>query len=350
MKNLKGLFFVLAFGLVLLASVAAVLADDWSEDSADVSKLTVYVNSEAAWVGYCDDNGAGFDCTTSQANVPALERDGTMSVRVTFKAAEDVSNVRVRAWINGYREEIEDKTGEFDIFEGTQYTKTLNLPVPADIDAKDTFTLYVKLEAKQELHGVDEAKIELSTQRISNRLEILSINPWSQNTGKLAAGATFYTDVVVKNIGNHLTEDCYVKVSIPELKLERTVYVGDIGSYDNDYEDAVKTTVSMKLPEDVKSGSYKLVVQAYNSKLSTEATQSVTVNGIASDNGTDNTNADNDNGVANRTEDNFGWEDVLMIISIVLAVAIIVLLVVMLVKQKSCTCDEKPEVEAENYY
>lgn len=354
MKNLKGLFFVLAFGLVLLASVSAVLADSWHEDSVDVSKLKVYINSEAAWVGYCDDTGAGFDCTTSQANVPAIERDSIMSVRVTFNASEDMSNVIVRAWINGYREDIEDKTSGFDIFNGTQYTKTLNLPIPADIDAKDNFTLYVKIETKNELHGVDEAQVNLSTQRTSNKLEILSVNPWSQNTGRLVAGTTFYTDVVIKNIGNHLAEDTFVNVSIPELNLERTVYVGDVDSYDNDYQDTVKTTVSMKLPEDVKSGSYKLVVQAYNSEISTEATQSITVNGVAkNDNGVNNNqNANNNvNGVvSNPNTDNFGWEDVLMIISIVLAVAIIVLLVVMLVKQRPCTCEEKPEVESENYY
>lgn len=329
MKNLKGLFFVLAFGLVLLASVAAVLADD-------ISTLRIYTDGNVVW-----SNGV-------QYATPALERDSNLNVRVVFTANVD-SNVRVKAWINGYREDISDTTGTFDIFDGVQYTKTLTLSIPSDIDAKDNYTLHVQIETGKDLDGYSEAKIDTTVQRIDNKLDILSINSWSQNTGKLVAGTTFYTDVVIKNIGNHLAQDTFVKVSIPELKLERTVYVGDIGSYDNDYQDAVKTTVSMKLPEDVKSGSYNLVVQAYNSELSTEATQSITVNGIASDNGTNNTSADN--GVANTTNaDNFDWQDVLMIISIVLAVAIIALLVVMLVKQKSCTCDEKPEVEAENYY
>lgn len=342
MKNLKGLFFVLAFGLVLLASAFTVLADSWTEDSVDISKATVYVNGDIAWRGSCVADGDDFSCTTTQYAIMAPERDSQVSVRIVFKAAEDLSNLKVSTWINGYREEIEDRTGEFDVFEGNQYTKTMLLTLPEDFDARDAYTLYVQIESKKSLHGIDKAEIDLNAQRIANKLDILSVTPWSQTTGKLNAGATMYTDVVVKNIGNHLSEDCYVKVSIPELNLERTVYVGDIGSHDNSYEDAVKTTVSMKLPEDA-AGNYKLVVKAYNSQISAETSKLIAVNGIEKQDTTDNTDNETD-------ETHFGWENVLMIISIVLAVAIIVLLVLMLVKQKPCKCEEKPETDAESYY
>ena len=301
MKNKIGLFFVLAIvGILgLLVSGATAVADTWTEPSLpNIAQMTIYVNGNVAWYGYCEPYSGpipsseeemqveyfgDYDCYTYQVNTPALERGENLDVKVLFKANKNLDEVKVHAWINGYREEIEDKTGEFDIFKHNLYSKTLFLSIPEDIDAKDTYTLHVKIESKTELSGVDEAKIETFVQRSSNLLEILSIDLYDHNNfykgvcGECSvtfeAGTILYADVVVKNRGNHVAEDIYVKLSIPDLCIERTVYLGDLGTHDNKYLDTEKITIALQLPE--KEGTYELVIEAFNSELGTKETRNI---------------------------------------------------------------------------
>lgn len=297
-----GLFFALALFVVALA--ASALADSWIETSVPtIKEMTAYVNSNVVWHGYCYpyywppiDNpreagisGAAISkwrCYTYQYNTPALERNEQLSVKVVFKATKDLSNIKVHAWLNGYREEIEARTGEFDVFKDNLYSKTLFLDIPYDIDARELYTLYVKIEGKQEFSGVDEAKINVQVQRIANILDILSIDLYDhqnyykevcgQCTSTFNAGSTLYVDVVVKNRGNHKAEDVYVKVSIPGLGISRNVYVGDIEAYDGysgKQEDTEKVTIALQLPEN--EGSYALEIEAYNSEISDRETREI---------------------------------------------------------------------------
>jgi len=348
MKNIFGNF-VLAFGLVVLGILMCantVLADSWTESgNISVDNMAVYADGNVVWHGACTKfgtpSGRGtWTCKTYNDAVAAFEPNSELTVRVVFKGASDMSGVKVHAWINGYRENIEATTGTFDVFKGMQYTKTLTLELPKDIDARDDYTLYVKLESKKELKGLDEAKIDMNVQRTDNLLEILSTNLWSYTEG-FTAGNTLYADVVLKNTGNHLAEDVFIKVSVPALGITRTVYAGDIGSYDNGYEDAVKRTVALILPDNVEAGEYELEIEAYNSEISADSSETFVISdGTATDTDSDDTSANDD---GNRVS----GDTIAMVISIVLAVAIIVLLVTLLVKQKP-NADEKPEVES--YY
>lgn len=304
MKSKLGLFFVFALVLSILA-VTTVLADTWKEYRVpDIKEMTVYANSNAVWHGFCypywwpiiDDPSESesepsrprpphWRCYTYQYSTPALEREEQLSVKVVFKSEKDLSNVKVHVWLNGYREEIEARTGEFDVFKGNLYSKTLFLDIPHDIDARDLYTLYVKIESNHELTGIDEAKIDMNVQRIANILDILSIDLYDhQNVYKsicgectttFNAGSTMYADVVIKNRGNHKAEDVYVKVSIPELGISRNVYVGDIEGYDGygKVEDTERVTVALNLPD--KEGSYDLVIEAYNSEITDKETRTI---------------------------------------------------------------------------
>jgi len=62
-------------------------------------------------------------------------------------------------------------------------------------------------------------------------------------------------------------------MSIPELCIEKTIYLGDLGSYDGKYEDTEKVTLALILPED--EGSYELVIEAFNSELETRETRTI---------------------------------------------------------------------------
>ncbi|MEM4215318.1 MAG: hypothetical protein QW484_03075 [Candidatus Pacearchaeota archaeon] len=301
MKNKLGLFFVMA--LVAIFAVTTVLADSWQEPSMpDIKEMTVYVEGNAVWHGFCyqyswppydptipttEATIVRWRCYTYQYSTPALERDSQLSVKVVFKSNKDLSNVKLHVWLNGYREEIEARTTEFDVFRGNLYSKTLVLDIPHDIDARVLYTLYAKIESNHELTGVDEAKIDMSVQRIANVLDILSIDLYDhqnyyrgvcgQCTSTFNAGSTLYVDVVVKNRGNHKAEDVYLKVSIPELGISRNVYVGDIEAYDGygKVEDTEKVTIALPLPN--TEGTYTLEIKAYNTEVSDKETRTIVV-------------------------------------------------------------------------
>lgn len=332
--------FVLITTLVFLLFTASTV-NVKASDVSDIKKMTVYINGNDVWHCY---TYIADDCDGYQYSVPAIERGTNMEVMVVFIANRDIENVRVRAWISGYREKIEAVTGKFDVFEGLQYSKVLVLSIPSDIDARDEYTLYVKIETKKDLSGCDEASIALTMQRTANLLKILSVDLWSSKgkSNEFKAGTRVYADVVIKNVGNHLAEDVFVKLSVPELGIERNVYVGDIGSYDNNYSDSAKITVPINLPSNAEAKSYEMIVKAYNSEVSTKKVitfkvvkeSEVQVPAPATEKEKE------------LVTEAIDWETVLMIVAIALAIAIVVLLVVLLVKQRA------PEIksEEESYY
>jgi uncharacterized membrane protein len=278
-----GLFFVLAIAMTL--ALTGVMA--WSESSEpDVAQMTVYFNDNVVSTGSCLSTPTPtWNCQVTQVGTYALERGEKVDVKVVFSAAHDLKEVKAHVWMSGYKDDVESETGKFDVFAGNTYTKTLTLEVPADIDAKDTYTMYVKIEGKSELTGVDEAKIDTSVQRASNLLEILSVNMHTMN-GKLNAGSTLYTDVVVKNRGNYVAEDVYVKVAIKELGTERTVYLGDIYPTDtDDEEDAMQAVVALAIPSDAESGSYTVTVSTYNDEVQETKYGTVVIGGAIAQEG-----------------------------------------------------------------
>ncbi len=283
MKN-KFLFFVLAiFALTLLTltSFNIVSADEWTETTLPaISYMLVYIDGEYAWYGNCTQvntsvNTSEWYCSTQQIANPGIERGSTLPIKVAFSSNIDLEEVKVHAWMSGYHDEIESKTSSFDVFEGNEYVKRLNLEIPSDLDARDTYTLHVKLEQQQDLSGIEEAKITMDVQRASNLLEILSMGVYSTSTYStynFEVGDNIFIDVVVKNRGNYEAEDVYVRASINELGIERTVYLGDLEPYDdNDDEDAKQITVIIPLPKETGEGTYTIEIRAYNNEASDTA-------------------------------------------------------------------------------
>lgn len=287
-STIFGLLFVLVASLVAITSVSTVSA----ALPNDIQEMTVYVEGNAVWHGYCylfpdptpiyDEFGrlisvGSWKCSTYQIATPALERGSEMTVKVVFKGGRDLSNVKIHTWINGYRDEIESRTGEFDVFANDQYTRSLFLQIPSDIDARDRYTLYVSIEGKRQFTGVGNAVMNLDVQRDANLLEIKSVDLYDHNADNIfTSGNTMFADVVVKNRGNHRADDVYVRVSIPEMGVSRNVYIGDLAPYDNDDEDAVKATLALPLLVG-KEGQFTVNIETYNSELSTKTTRTITV-------------------------------------------------------------------------
>lgn len=278
--NLK-FFGILAFlAFLVVALTASAVAETWHEDNVSISSMRVYVDGNIVWSGRCyaTISPSYYNCNTYQVATPALIRGETMPVKVVFTSEKDLGNVKLNIHINSYRDELVDETVEFDVFEGNQYSKDLSIKIPADMDAKDTYTLYVKLESRKELTGADEAKIDLAVQRVANDLSILNVELMTQNN-VFHPGNNIYADVVVKNTGNHDADDVYVKLSVKELGISRTVYLGDLTPTDCercDKEDTQRVSIALGLPLD-KSGTYTLEAEAYNSELSETVSKVITV-------------------------------------------------------------------------
>lgn len=277
-------FFAFALTVVSILCFSSVLADSWNMTTEPgMDQMTVYVDGNAVFDGSCVQvPGLSYwNCNTEQIIVPALERGSNTEVKVVLTPGKDMSSLEVRAWISGYHDDIEVETPKFDVFEGNVYTKKLNLELPSDLDAKDTYTLHVQVTYKNTLTGIESADIDTTIQRLANNLKILNADFFGSSS-TLKAGSTIYADVVVKNMGNHDLDDVFVKASIKELGISRTVYVGDLVasedcSDDCDEEDAQVVRLALTIPESAASGTYLLEVEAYSDETTDQVTKMIYV-------------------------------------------------------------------------
>ena len=205
--------------------------------------------------------------------------DDTVPVNVAFKAIKDESDVRVKVWLEGYRDDISVKTGRFNIVDGTTYIKKLSLELPSDLkNTSKIYTLHVSISSAD---GYDETEYELRLQRESYQYDILSVD----YTLSVSSGDVVPVTVVINNQGFERSDDGYVVVSIPELGITSNKgYFGDLIPVEDcnddnceDEEDSVQKTVYLNIPESVEQGSYDLVVKVYNKDSISSVTETIKV-------------------------------------------------------------------------
>lgn len=188
----------------------------------------------------------------------------TLTVKVTFTALEDASNVRMEAEVEGSRIDVNEKTSFFDVEAGMRYSKTVELDLPYELkdEVSDNLSLNIQIwngEFKTEL--ID---FVLRIQRPSYNADVMSI----EVSQTVVAGEMLPVDVVLKNIGYNDLDDTYVTVSIPALGLERTSYFGDILAIeDDDNDDFTRGRFYLRVPYEALEGIYTIQVEASNDDL-----------------------------------------------------------------------------------
>lgn len=212
----------------------------------------------------------------------AIERGDMLNVKVLFKVSDtsESGEVKVKAWIDGYRESIEAESARFDVFAGRLYSKTLLLDLPADMENGE-YTLHVMITGKTSVLGDNYKKITLAIQRPNYELELLSIDVALPAVVK--AGEQVVSQIVVKNRGSHKIEDIFVSAKIEELGIAKRIYIGDL--YPNDYTDNTERdtkvlNVLFQIPKDTKSGTYTLKVKAENENAVAEGSTTFKVEGV----------------------------------------------------------------------
>lgn len=213
----------------------------------------------------------------------------TVAVKVRFTSGEDAEDVRIKLWIDGYRSDIYETTERFDILDGSTYVKKFSFELP-DVEEMDDLdeelTLNIRIATKAD--DLAEEKYTIRLQKDAYDVEVLSIDAPSE----VIAGSVVPIDVVVKNTGRQELEDVFVIASIPDLGIEKKIYLGDIDELDEkdiddgrdlNREDTAVGKIYLTVPTGVQSGIYALEVEAYNYDFSETVKQAVVIKPVKSD-------------------------------------------------------------------
>ena len=195
---------------------------------------------------------------------------------------EEITNVEVRAYIEGFKDDIEDETSRFHVFEGNSYVKRLSLKLPSTMDLDELTEEELELLIRVSARGQNSVELSypLEVQSDLYSLNILSVD----RNEVVSAGESLAVDVVVENNGFERLDNVYVKVSIPALGVSNKVYVGDLDSvrdeFDDNVNDARERRVYLTIPRTAAPGNYEMEVEAYNYDASAKETSRVVVRGI----------------------------------------------------------------------
>jgi len=231
-------------------------------------------------------SAAFVDITSVEVNggdQSAVTAGETLAVRVGFSALENATDVRIKAWISGSRENSVSSE-RFDVYPGGAYSKLFAVQVPSDIDPTENLYLMVEIESQNGGFG-DSISIPLKAQRESYVVEILDVNVDS----KVQSGNNLALDIVLKNRGAHDAEDTFVRATIQALGVEGRAYFGDMSPVDQplrsgsndrlDKEDTSERRLLLNIPSDARPGVYTLQIEAYNGDSSTVLTKKISILG-----------------------------------------------------------------------
>ena len=209
-------------------------------------------------------------------NTVSVVENEKITVQVSFTSLVDDSDVTVEAELNGERENVDVETSVFDVENGSRYTKTLVLRVPAGLKDRISNDLELELTVSGRDHKTDLQDISLKVQRESYSLQIKSVS-----VGTMKAGALVPVDVVVKNVGYNDLDDLYIVVKVPALNLQRTAYFGDLVALEDSNVDDDTDTVSgrlfIEIPYSAKAGVYALEVEASNGDATSSVAKEISI-------------------------------------------------------------------------
>lgn len=313
MKTNKILGFIGAF-LVAIIAIGLVAAGNLAVSIDEVSVNDVAVRGSQ---------------TVTLSGAP----EETVPVVVKFTANDNLDNLKLKVWIDGYKNEISASTSRFDVKNGSTYIKRLALTLPSVEDMDDVnerLTLHIRIANKN-----DEVKAtySISVERDSYVFDILSVEGPSSAT----AGDIIALDIVLKNIGAHELEDAFVVARIPELGVSKKAYFGDLTPEDDaeaEKDDARERRIYLAIPADAKSGDYALEVKAYNYDATKTVKKAIYITGLAAESNKTVVPVENKEGVPTS----------IIVLTVVLVIIFVVLLVVLVV-----LLTKKPNEKVEDF-
>lgn len=264
----------------------------------------------------------------------------TVPIKVKFTSYENIEDLKVRVWIDGYKNEISTSTKRFDVLNGSTYIKTFNLklPIVTDMDGtSETLTLHIRIADKND---ETESTYSITMQKDSYEYNLLSVDAPLE----ASAGDTIALDVVLKNTGAQELTDSFVTATIPALGIQRKVYFGDISSVDDSdsdgKQDAKERRVYLTLPANTVTGVYELEVSASNYDASASVKKSIAITGLTASNQTVTSIDSSKTGVPNS----------IIVLTVVLVIVFVVLLVVLIVLLTKKPAEKMNDFGETSYY
>lgn len=228
-------------------------------------------------IAHVEVNGISADSGTIDFAAFAGQR---VPVLVQFNATDDAQDVKLVAWISGDRRNSVESE-RFDVLANRTYTQVVYLTMPENLDElHEPRSLEISVES-EDLGQTDSRSIDLTVQRESYVIELLSVNMPTE----VKAGESLFMDIVLKNRGSHFAEDNFLTVTIPELQLVAKSYFGDLSPVDQggnlpEKEDAVERRAFLRVPSNVPSGLYTVKFEAFNGDSVASTEKKVFINGI----------------------------------------------------------------------
>jgi len=307
----------------ILVSIVALFAIVLTLNAVSASEVNVTIEDvtfndiSLMYTSFIDTAAAGFV-------------SNTVPVEVAFTSNEPLEDVKVKVYIEGYKDDIIESTSRFNTFADKTYPIKFSLDLPSSMDLDNNpeeITLFVRISAKG--YEALEQEFKISVQRDTYALEFLSIDA----DEKVAAGSVLALDIVLKNNGYDRLDDTYVRASIPELGISQRVYFGDIASKsDDDYDfirDSLNKRIYLAIPADAVSGVYNIEVEAYNYDATVTANKKVMVSGVTKEETT--TEDKDETKPVSPAEKITGANNTVLILTVILAIIFVVLLVVLIV-------------------
>jgi len=319
----------------LMISLVAILVAIFAISYAMAGTLPVTVNQVT--VNDVELSGS----STVLAGMPSE----TIPVVVEFTANADVQDLKLKVWIDGYKNEISTSTPRFNVVAGSTYVKRMSITLPNvnDMDSiTEGLTLYVRASDKND--EVEES-YPIEMQRESYEHSVLFVDAPS----RAAAGEVIALDVVLKNTGTYELQDSFVTVTIPELGVQRSAYFGDLSPQDNctddcNNKDAVERRIYVVIPSDAKSGDYTIEVKASNYDSSETVKDVISITGLATDSKDDKGN------VIDTGKKDGSIPTSIIILTVVLVIVFVVLLIVLIVLLTKKPSEKTEDFGETSYY
>ena len=216
-------------------------------------------------------------------SVAGLEKDDTIEVDVQFTANDDTSvEIEVELSGDGKKDKVSDSTDEFNVNDGTTYTKTLELELPQRMDQDRQYQIRVTISNK---YGsvIETGTLDISGSDHSVQIRDIVLSPENE----VKAGRAILATARIKNRGTQQEEDVKVKVSIPALGISASDYIDELDEEDCDDEDCDDSTTSeelyMRIPDCAEPGEYTVKVCVEYDDGDEEACETAKISVVESD-------------------------------------------------------------------
>jgi uncharacterized membrane protein/ABC-type glycerol-3-phosphate transport system permease component len=177
----------------------------------------------------------------------------------------DTNDVVIEAWI--YDEDEDEKivgaeTEEFDMSEDEEYTKTIELEIPTDVDVNHDFILYI--QAYEDGDKDDECYEETKNIDIRKKSHDIAIEYIKFYPSCVALGSSGEIAIKVVNVGKNDEEDIRIKIKNDLLSIKEVSSKFDL-EHSND-NDVIKR-FDIGIPSNATKKEYDIEVRIYNDNI-----------------------------------------------------------------------------------